>query len=72
MLFGTGIRGQSSTEVTIGGERARLFGVAVQPEFEGLDQINAGIPRSLIGRGDVNVETTVDGIQLNTLTINIE
>jgi len=32
-----------------------------QPEFAGLDQINAELPRSLAGAGTVTVLVTVDG-----------
>jgi uncharacterized protein (TIGR03437 family) len=37
----------------------------------GLDQANVRIPRSLAGRGEVNVVFTFDGKTANTVTINI-
>ena len=71
-LFGTGIRGsQDLIEVTIGGESAQVLGFAPSVQFEGLDQVNVLIPRSLIGRGEVDVQMTVDGQTLNVVTITI-
>ena len=70
-LFGTGIlNSQVSITATIGGEPGEVFAFA-RAGFEGLDQINLGIPRSLIGRGVVEVRVTVDGIPLNVVTITI-
>jgi uncharacterized protein (TIGR03437 family) len=37
----------------------------------GLDQINAHIPHSLIGRGEVNVVVLVDGQAANALRVAI-
>ena len=74
VLFGTGIRGRSAlsaVKVTIGGVDAMVGSAGEQGGFVGLDQVNALIPRSLIGRGDVNVVLTVDGQQANVTTINI-
>ena len=71
-LFGTGIRGfQNPIEVTIGGEPVQVLGFAPSGQFEGLDQINVLIPRSLIGRGLVEIQVTVDGQALNVVTIAI-
>ena len=71
LLFGTGLRGFQSVAATIGGVAAQVLGVAVQPEFAGLDQANVIIPRSLIGRGEVAVDVTIDGQPLNTVTVSI-
>ncbi len=69
LLFGTGIRNYSSIRVTIGGVEAEVVGVLHQPEFAGLDQINAVIPRSLAGRGEVEVLVAIDGVEANVVTI---
>jgi uncharacterized protein (TIGR03437 family) len=37
----------------------------------GLDQVNILLPRSLAGRGAVNIETTVDGQIANTISVSI-
>lgn len=44
---------------------------AVEGDFPGPDQSNIIIPLRLAGRGDVDLIFTVDGIQANTVTINI-
>ena len=40
--------------------------------FAGLDQVNLLLPRSLAGRGDVDVALTVDGKAANIVRINIK
>jgi len=72
LLFGTGIRGWSNIEATIGGQSAQVIGVAEQGEFVGLDQINVIIPRSLIGAGEVEIRLTVDGVLANVVTISVQ
>lgn len=57
-VFGTGWRqfgSLSNTKVTIGGIDCPVEYVGKQPTFEGLDQINARLPRTLIGKGEVDV-----------------
>lgn len=56
-LFGTGWRraSQINTSVKIGGIDCPVEYVGKQPTIEGLDQINARLPRALIGRGEVDV-----------------
>lgn len=72
LLFGTGIRGFRDVIVTIGGTNVAVLGAAAQGQFAGLDQINVGpLPRSLGGRGEVNVVATVDGIAGNAVTIRV-
>ncbi len=43
-----------------------------QGQLVGLDQTNILIPRSLIGRGPVDVVLTVDGKAANTVRINVQ
>ena len=71
-LYGTGIRGyKNSIAATIGGVSATpAFGV--NPTYPGMDQVNLLIPRSLIGRGEVDVILTVDGVAANTVKINVK
>jgi len=42
------------------------------PGFTGLDQINVALDTSLRGSGETNVVLTADGMQSNTVTINIQ
>ena len=72
LLFGTGIRGFQTVEVRVGGEAQQVLGVAPSPEFVGLDQVNVLLSRSLIGRGVVNIELTIDGIVANVVTVTIQ
>ncbi|MGE0129950.1 MAG: hypothetical protein AB7U82_17850 [Blastocatellales bacterium] len=74
-LFGTGWRSRSSLQavsVKIGGTDAQVQYAGMQPTLSGLDQINALIPRSLIGRGEVDVEIIVDGKSANTVKISVK
>lgn len=44
--------------------------VFVERAFEGLDQLNIGpLPRSLAGKGEVDIVVTIDGKQANVVTI---
>jgi uncharacterized protein (TIGR03437 family) len=74
LLFGSGFRSNTgNVRLTIGGvEIPKLFAGAA-PGFAGLDQVNAGpLPRSLAGRGLVDVVLTVDGRVANVLQIFIK
>jgi uncharacterized protein (TIGR03437 family) len=48
-----------------------LFAGAV-PELVGLDQVNLRIPRTLAGRGEVDVSFTADGRATNTVRVSIK
>ncbi len=73
LLFGTGVRGfTAEVTATVGGESVPVLGALPQPEFFGLDQINIGpLPRSLAGRGEVNILLTADGKPANPVTVNV-
>jgi uncharacterized protein (TIGR03437 family) len=73
-LFGTGIRGRSAlaaVTATIGGQNADVSYAGPQSGYAGLDQVNVRVPRTLIGRGDVDVVLTVDGKASNVVTIRV-
>ncbi len=75
VLFGTGLRFRSNLAAVtakIGGADATVTFVGAVPGFIGLDQANLAIPRSLIGRGEVDVRLTVDGKPANIVQINIK
>ena len=75
VLHGTGIRRRSAlsaVRVAIGGTDSQTIYAGEAPGFVGLDQINAIIPRSLIGRDTVDVVLSVDGGTANTVTIKIK
>jgi uncharacterized protein (TIGR03437 family) len=55
---------------TIGGVRVPVLYAGAQSQFPGLDQINLGpIPQSLVGKGEVDVILTVDGVPANTVRL---
>jgi uncharacterized protein (TIGR03437 family) len=80
LLYGTGIRSRSSLSAvtaSIGGvsftlDPAKFEYAGPAPGFVGLDQVNVQVPRSLIGRGEVDLVLTVDGKTTNTVKINIK
>ncbi len=76
LLFGTGFRGFSALgalSCTFGGTNVPILGAAAVSGLEGLDQVNVGpVPRSLIGRGNVDVVFRADNKTANTVTLNIK
>jgi uncharacterized protein (TIGR03437 family) len=75
VAFGTGFRAaaQNSVSATIGGTASTFVATAPVANFAGLDQANILIPRSLVGRGNVNVVFTAGGKTSNNIvTINIK
>src|SRR5262249_2172825 len=75
VLYATGVRRRTNIQdvhVLVGGEEAVVEYAGPQPDFAALDQINAIIPRSLIGKGPVNVSVSVTGFTTsNEVNINI-
>ncbi len=75
VLFGTGIRGRSSLNAVtadIGGMSAEVQYAGAQSQFAGLDQVNVLIPRTLAGRGEVDLTLMVDGKASNSVRVNIQ
>jgi uncharacterized protein (TIGR03437 family) len=74
LLSGTGIRGVGSlsqVSARIGGVDAEVLYAGPQGDFAGLDQVNVRLPRSLAGRGEVQVLLSLEGKPANTVTVNI-
>jgi len=71
ILFGTGLRRATlgAVNAQTGGETVETLFVGAQGGFAGLDQINLSLPRTLAGRGEVDVALSVDGKATNTLRI---
>lgn len=75
LLFGAGIRNHSAlaaVNAQIGGENAEVLYAGSQGGFAGLDQINLRLPRTLAGRGDVEVRLTVNGRAANAARIKVQ
>jgi uncharacterized protein (TIGR03437 family) len=74
VLFGTGIRGRNSAftaTVGIGGMPVAADYAGSQGSLAGLDQVNVLVPRSLSGRGEVEIVMTVDARITNTVRVGI-
>ncbi len=74
-IFGTGWRfrsSESAVKVTVGGADVPVIYAGSQPTFVGLDQINVQLPRTLAGKGEVDLMVTVDGKVANTTRISIK
>ncbi|MGH9855758.1 MAG: hypothetical protein ACREBD_38480, partial [Blastocatellia bacterium] len=75
VLFATGVRHRSAlsaVSVKIGGVNTDALYAGPQGDFVGLDQLNVALPRSLAGRGDVEVFVMVDGKESNALKVSIK
>ena len=75
VAFGTGFRFRSSlsaSSATIGGTAAPVVFAGAQPDLLGLDQANILLPRSLIGRGEMDVVFRVDGQAANTVRVSVK
>ncbi len=74
ILFGTGIRNRVSplpVLARIGGIDAPVLYAGSQGSLVGADQVNLRVPRSLVGRGEVDVTLTVDGKTSNTVRVSV-
>jgi uncharacterized protein (TIGR03437 family) len=74
ILYGTGFRNRSALTAVvcrIGGVDANVLFAGAAPGFVGLDQGNVLLPRSLAGRGEVDVVLTADGKAANTVRIAV-
>ncbi len=72
VLYGTGIRHRGSASnviVQIDGVNVQALYAGPAPGYAGVDQINLPTPRSLKGRGEVDVMLIVDGKTTNTVKL---
>ncbi|HWQ31953.1 MAG TPA: SBBP repeat-containing protein [Blastocatellia bacterium] len=80
VLYGTGLRGRSALNaVTVnflsGNSIVAATGVeyaSVAPGFVGLDQVNLILPRSLAGRGMLDLVVIADGQMTNAVKVNVK
>ena len=75
LLFGTGVRFRSNlagVTVSIGGQNAQMQYAGQQGDFVGLDQVNLLLPRSLAGRGEVDLALTADGKAANAVRLSFK
>ena len=51
---------------------AETIYAGAQGDFTGLDQVNLRLPRSLAGRGEVDVVANVDGVPANVVRVAVK
>jgi uncharacterized protein (TIGR03437 family) len=74
LCFGTGFRARGSSagvSARLGGVNAEVTFAGAQGTLAGVDQLNVRMPRSLAGRGAVNLEFMVDGQTANVVQVQI-
>jgi uncharacterized protein (TIGR03437 family) len=75
ILFGTGWRNnlsRAAVSVRIGATAYPVDYAGAQGAFVGLDQINVLLPKTLAGRGEMDVSVTVDGKTSNAVKITLK
>ena len=75
IAFGAGFRHRrdlAAVKVTLGDVETEALYAGPQGGYEGLDQLNLRIPRSLAGRGAVDVMLNVDGHEANRVKIHLK
>lgn len=74
ILYGTGMRlAGAAASATVGGISVPVAGLAPQPQYTGLDQVNLGpLPRSLVGHGASNVVVSLNGVASNTVSVTLQ
>lgn len=73
VLYGTGIRyhsGLNNVRATVGGVESEVLFADKHCCYEGVDQINIRLSRSLAGRGDTDVVLTVGNDSANTVRVS--
>ncbi|HYO80528.1 MAG TPA: hypothetical protein VES20_03935 [Bryobacteraceae bacterium] len=72
-LYGSGLRRQpTEAKVVIGGTTVQPVYAGPQGEYAGLDQINVLVPRSLRGRGLVEIVIDQGGVRSNAVTVAVQ
>jgi uncharacterized protein (TIGR03437 family) len=73
-IFGTGLRdaGTAGVTVTVGGITVPVTYAGPQGGFVGLDQVNAQLPTSLAGSGNVTIQVTANDIAANAVNVIIQ
>lgn len=79
-LFGTGWRQAASPAtvyVNIGNEATGyalcpVEYIGAQPTLDGLDQINVRLSRALLGKGEVSVAVSINGVSMNLVQLKIK
>ena len=71
-FYASGIRDAGEVRVRIDGEEAAVLYAGAAGRFSGLDQVSVQVPRSLAGRGEVEVLLTADGQTAGPVRLQIQ
>jgi uncharacterized protein (TIGR03437 family) len=71
-FYGSGIRAAQSVQMYVGGQSVPVLYAGAQGQYDGLDQVNISVPRSLAGVGEASVYVVADGKTSNMTTIKIQ
>ncbi len=71
VLFATGIRHAASLTATVNGVPAPVLFFGAQVQYEGLDQVNLALPRTLAGAGLVDIQISADARPANLVAVPI-
>jgi uncharacterized protein (TIGR03437 family) len=71
-FYASGVRDGSAIQVQIAGHNVPVLYAGPANHFAGLDEVSVGVPRSLAGSGNVDVELTVDGRTASPVHIQIQ
>jgi uncharacterized protein (TIGR03437 family) len=74
ILYMSGVRGRSAlsaVKATVGGANVEVLFAGAQGTLVGVDQVNLRLPRTLAGRGEMDVALTVDGVSANPVRIRM-
>jgi uncharacterized protein (TIGR03437 family) len=70
-LYGTGVRHAASVQCYVGGQSVTVA-YSGKSSYQGEDQVNIVIPKSLAGAGDVRLYLVADGVASNVVGLNIK
>ena len=59
-------------KVQIDGQNLPVTFANAQGQFAGVDQINVLLPRTLSGRGEINLTVVADGKAANTVKVKVK
>lgn len=75
VLYATGVRMNTDlglVSASLGGTAAQVSYAGAQGGFVGLDQVNIKVPRSLLGRGTVDVALSINGKAANVVKVAVK
>ena len=71
-FYASGVSGASDVHLRVGGDELPLAYAGASGYFPGLDEVMVQLPRSMAGRGTVEVSLTADGQTAKPIQIHIQ